>query len=234
MPLFSSGWNKSTALRAASAALIPDADNEYEARCSKIAVHIPDINGSEGISALSRTRADVLLSFGGPIYNSQVIASSPLALNYHTGISPFYNGTGSMYFAFANGHIRLCGGTLMKLAPRVDSGDIMAHFSPEIEASDDPATLFVKSVVGGTNLCNRFIKRAAGEFTALPQGRPVFSFRGRDWTVAQPRAISRIISHGKVAGFTGPAKISEYWCLPQSEARSFLNNNILEWTMGYA
>ena len=59
-------------------------------------------------------------------------------LNFHSGVSPLYNGSATILFAFANGHVHLCGGTLMTMSPVVDGGDVLAHFLPAIEAETHP------------------------------------------------------------------------------------------------
>src|SRR5262245_37133577 len=226
-------WNKSASLRRAYAALIPDTVNNYARHCAKRAVHIDNVNAYDGISMVSRCEADVMICFGGPIYCKELISSCGMSLNYHTGLSPIYNGASAIYFAFASGHIDLCGGTLMTLSPKVDAGDVLSHYLPRIEATDDPATLFVKSVIGGVGLCNSFFQTAKpdGHFVTVPQGQPFFYHRARDWTVAHSHAIGRIIRQCEVARFSRPPAAVEYWRLSPPLARSLLRQNVVRWMM---
>ena len=122
---------------------------------------------------------------GGPIYRPPLVAAVPLMLNFHSGVSPLYNGASTVAFAYANGHLRLCGGTLMTLSRRVNGGDILAHVLPAIEPGDTPGTLFARTVAGGIEAYLRALRDLArGEqLTGAPQDGRLFYVRSSDWTL---------------------------------------------------
>ncbi|PKF50407.1 hypothetical protein AT251_11915 [Enterovibrio nigricans] len=105
-----------------------------------------DINSIESIEKIAAYNPDVVVCHGGPLYTKEFIDAFKLVLNYHSGISPVYNGSDSHMFAFANGHPHLSGGTLMVMNPKIDGGDILAHYLPEIEDGDWPGRLFTKLI----------------------------------------------------------------------------------------
>ena len=127
-------------------AVFNGAAGEYDERAAAVAIAVDDVNSAATIEHLRSLQPDVVVCLGGPIYREALIEAVPLMVNFHSGISPLYNGTSTIAFAFANGHPHLCGGTLMLMSTAVDGGDILAHYLPSIEPDDDPASLFAKTV----------------------------------------------------------------------------------------
>ena len=140
-------------------------------------------------------------------------------INFHSGISPLYNGASSVLFAFANGHLDLCGGTLMTMSPVVDGGDILAHYLPAIEADDDPATLFLKTVRAAPEVASDFLDHLekAGTFTRVPQTPPLFYTTGADWTIREGHKVRRLLQ-GSVAGeHVREERVIRYWDLKSDD-----------------
>ncbi len=114
-------------------------------------------------------------------------------LNFHTGISPIYNGTDSAFWPFANGHPQLTGGTLMVMNPEIDGGDILAHCLAEVEVDDTPGRLLVKTILEGIELASSFLDTRPTEnrFTRLPQDPPMHFTRSADWSVHHDLVLER-------------------------------------------
>jgi hypothetical protein len=215
------GWDETRAFANAQAKFFPN----YNGAALSTPVHrITDINGPEGIDLIKSMNVDAVMCHGGPIYREALMRSVPLMLNFHTGISPLYNGASTILFAFANGHPHLCGGTLMTMNPAVDGGDILAHVLPSIEKDDDPATLFFKSTIGAANLFRRALSHVekTGKYTALPQSPPLFYFRSSDWTVYQSLRISSLLKKGIPGRYLRAEEQIEYYCQPTKEAARHL------------
>src|SRR5262249_3036592 len=126
-----------------------------------VAARVLDVNAEATIELVRDAAADVVLCLGGPIYRAPLINACGTMINFHSGVSPLYNGASAIMFAFPNGHFRLCGGTLVTMSPIVDGGDILAHYLPAIEAGDTPATLFMKTVRGAAETADRFLALSA-------------------------------------------------------------------------
>jgi methionyl-tRNA formyltransferase len=191
------GWKQSQAA-GLSSELFRDAAARYEAQAARLAQSVADVNAPESVEWLAASGADVGICLGGPIYRAPLIESVPLMLNFHSGVSPLYNGTSTIAFAFANGHPHLCGGTLMVMNTAVDGGDLLGHYLPSVERDDDPATLFAKTVHGAAEIALRFLDhlQEAGSFVRCPQPRALFSYRGSDWTVDQGQRVRRLLAAG--------------------------------------
>jgi methionyl-tRNA formyltransferase len=150
-------------------------------------------------------------------------------INFHSGISPLYNGASTIFFAFANGHVDLCGGTLMTMSPVVDGGDIIAHYLPAIELGDDPATIFAKTVRGAAVTCASFLDYLDGsrEFSRVEQPPPLFYYTSESWTVHYTQRIRRHLEVGTLANHLRAEELIDYWSCPSDgEAREKLRETL--------
>ena len=226
------GWNRQASVQRAQQRVFAGVDAAYDARVARVARDVEDVNGPHAVRLLADLEADVVLCLGGPIYRAPLIKAAKLMLNYHTGISPIYNGTGTIFWTFANKHVHLAGGTLMVMSEVVDGGDILAHYLCPIEADDDPGTLFMKAIEGGTRLYDRFLRHLSdgGRYVSVPQPRSFFDYRGFEWTVSQTLSVQRHIDQGLCRRFARGEEIVEYWRLPSAEAaRQALKDNVARW-----
>jgi methionyl-tRNA formyltransferase len=142
-----------------------------------------------------------------------LIEAAGLMLNYHTGISPIYNGSYTIYWTYANRQPQITGGTLMYMSPVVDGGNILAHYLPQIEADDTPGVQFLKTMIGGVELYNEFLDDVASgkDYIQLPQGRPFKVYYGYEWTAAQTIAIERAIKRKVCSRHIRDEIVREYW-----------------------
>ncbi|HMH50020.1 MAG TPA: formyltransferase family protein [Candidatus Acidoferrum sp.] len=226
------GWNRQASVQRAQQRVFAGVDAAYGGRVARVARDVEDINGPDAVHLLADLEPDVVICLGGPIYRAPLIKAGKLMLNYHTGISPIYNGTGTIFWTFANKHVHLAGGTLMVMSEVVDGGDILAHYLCPIEADDDPGTLFMKAIEGGTRLYDRFLRHLSdgGRYVSVPQPRSFFDYRGYEWTVSQTLSVQRSIDQRLCRRFERGEEIIEYWRLPSAEAaRQALKDNVARW-----
>lgn len=207
------GWDSTKAIREAERCFFSGAAADYDEVVAPVARRVEDVNAEATIQLVKEAAADVVLCLGGPIYRAPLIKACGTMINFHSGVSPVYNGASTILFAFANGHFRLCGGTLMTMSPTVDGGDILAHYLPAIEPEDTPATLFMKTVSGAAETADRFLRhlKSTGTFARCPQPSPLFYYASRDWTVHYSRQVRRHLESGSAAKAVRPAELVEYY-----------------------
>lgn len=207
------GWDLEADEVAALARMFPEADGLYEARAAAVAETVDDINGPEAIARLQALNPDVVCCLGGPIYRAPLIESVSLMLNFHSGVSPLYNGASTVAQAFANGHLQLCGGTLMTMSPLVDGGDVLAHVLPAIEPGDTPGTLFARTVTGAIEAYVAVLghRAAGGELMGVPQPAPLFYVRSSDWTAVQGQRVRRLVRNDAARRFARVGRVVPYW-----------------------
>ncbi|NWG70357.1 MAG: hypothetical protein HXY23_01945 [Parvularculaceae bacterium] len=229
------GWDLRKDVAEAETALFPDADADYAAFAAAKARLVEDINGPEAVRLLTDMQADVVVNSGGPILKRPLLAAAPLMLNYHTGVSPLYNGSESVFWTFANGQPHITGGTLMVMNEGVDAGPMLAHYLPAVEAGDTPGRQFMKAIAGGVELYCRFLDHlsAGRSFVAAPQGRSFFYSLGADWSVHQNLMIERRVKQDIAGKFARPERIGIYWDKPGEAAaieaaRAFLSKLVYD------
>lgn len=227
------GWDLSADIAAAETKLFPTAETDYEKKIGNLAHFIENINGAETVELIKSFNADVIVNSGGPIYRAPLIKATPLMLNYHTGISPIYNGSESIFWTFANGHPQITGGTLMVMDTGVDSGDMLAHYLPKIEADDTPGIQFMKTIKGGVELYIDFLNDLKKNipYVGVPQGKPFHYTVSSEWSVHQNLMIDRYVKKKICKQFVRPEIKSIYWnktdkANARTEAEAFLLKRI--------
>jgi hypothetical protein len=223
------GWDAGAAREPALRAVFNGAATDYRELAAPLAWATDDVNGPEAVERLAALQADVAVCLGGPIYRAPLIEAVPLMINFHSGISPLYNGTSTIAFAFANGHPHLCGGTLMVMSSAVDGGDILAHYLPSIVPDDDPATLFAKTVRGAADAADAFLSHleTGAAFTGSPQTPPLFYYRGADWTIDHGQRVRRALRRGIAPEHLRTERLERYWdAADRDEARRRVNDTI--------
>jgi methionyl-tRNA formyltransferase len=220
-PAWISGRDTKAEMRVEARRRFADAVRSYDALPARLVHRDVDVH-TEGPAILERLGPDVVVVLGGPVYPREFIESAPLVLNFHSGISPVYNGTATIQFAFANGHPHLCGGTLMKMSSVVDGGSILGHFLPKVESGDTPASLFMKTAAGATTLYDRVLGALAtgSKLSSAPQAQPLFYYRGLNWTLYQSLQTRRQIQRDIASKYARPERIVEYWQEPDDSTAS--------------
>jgi hypothetical protein len=207
------GWDGATAFSEAESRFFPGVAAEYRDLVAPVATRVLDVNDESTQRLVREAAADIVLCLGGPIYRKPLIKTCQTMINFHSGVSPVYNGASTIMFACANGHFHLCGGTLMTMSSTVDGGDILAHYLPAIEPEDTPATLFMKTVRGAAEAADSFLTHVelTRTFARCPQPSPFFYYTSGDWTLHYSRQLRRHLARGSAARAARPAELVEYY-----------------------
>ena len=222
-------WDVTTALALATESLIPDYEERFRLSTRGIPQRSIDFSTASGLATYRALGASVALCSGGPIYSLEMIASTPLVLNVHTGISPIYNGSFTAFWPFADGQPHLSGVTLMLMSPTLDGGPVLAHGLPNIDVNDDPATLFIKSLTLGAKAITRLLQeRRTTSLISVEQPSALFRYRGRDWSILQNLRVSLHLSNKICNHHLRPEYLIEYWrSASTEEARSVFYSTLL-------
>jgi methionyl-tRNA formyltransferase len=154
-------------------------------------------NSAECLKLLDTLRPDIVAVYGTLIIGRKVIASVEKLINIHTGFSPTYRGSDTIFWALHNAEPDFVGVTVHRVDPVVDSGAILARGRPAIEADDNEDRLFAKAVRLGADLLCRAIRReVAGTARPVQQnleaGR---EYRSVDRTLAAERRMRKLLKN---------------------------------------
>jgi methionyl-tRNA formyltransferase len=160
---------------------------------------VPGHNSRESLSLLRSIEPDVIAVYGTAMIRPPVIALARKAIiNMHTGLSPFYRGSDTIFWALHDERLDLVGVTIHLLDPGIDSGAIISATRLSIDPTDNEDSLFAKAVVVGAERYIEAIRMAAsGDLRALPQSLQVGrEFRFVDRTMAAERRVDRLVAGG--------------------------------------
>lgn len=169
---------------------------------------VPGHNHAACLELLRASAPDVVVVYGTAVIRPAVIAAAKgRIVNMHTGLSPFYRGSDTIFWALHEGDPRGVGVTVHLLTEGIDAGPILHRGRPPLEPSDDEDSLFGKCVRVGAALLVRAVRAVhAGTAVAEPQPAGVGrEFRFVDRTVAAERQTAMQLRNGLLRNATEAA-----------------------------
>lgn len=186
------------------AQLYPNGDSGVMPRADLVR-RVAGYNDASCLTLLDELAPDIIAVYGTSIIREGVVRRAKRAIvNLHTGISPRYRGSDSVFWALHNREPEWIGVTLHVLDAGVDAGPILGTARPNVEAGDDEGTLFAKCVQVGAKLYVEVVRSlmagsATPQIQQLDGGR---EYRFVDRTVAAERRVDRLLRDGLLAHVT--------------------------------
>ncbi len=154
-----SKYSLSSLMRIAEQQFFSSSIQDYDNINPDIIHNVETVNSEIAIDLARKNDIDIICFLGGDIGRADFINSAKVAcLNIHSGVSPFYNGSGSAAWAVCDNRPNFSGVTLMHMNERIDGGKIISHYLPDITSADNASTLFMKGIKGGVRLIVHAIK----------------------------------------------------------------------------
>ncbi len=121
--------------------------------------HVSGINTPEGVRTVASLEPDVILVYGTGIVGGKVLSlARTLALNMHTGISPYYRGCDCAFWPIYNQELHMLGATVHECVKEVDGGRIFGTTGIQLDAGDDHFAVFARAVAAGAELYVREVR----------------------------------------------------------------------------
>lgn len=132
---------------------------------------VPHINHPEVLRLAREMRPDLIAVFGASLLRGELLNEGRLGVvNLHGGLSPEYRGADCTFWALYNGEPEKIGCTLHYINAGIDTGELIAHICPAIQADDDELTLFWRGVRESAAVYAELMERVAqGERFGQPQ-----------------------------------------------------------------
>lgn len=94
---------------------------------------VPDINAPEVVQWVSTLDVDVVCLFGTSILQTPWLAGFPgKIVNLHLGLSPWYRGSATLFWPFADSAVEFLGTTIHLAVEKVDAGAILHRIRPTL------------------------------------------------------------------------------------------------------
>jgi len=161
--------------------------------------HVHGINSPEGLQTVSSLQPDVLLVYGTVVVGSKIISLARiLAINMHTGISPYYRGADCAFWPIYNRELQMVGATVHECTKNIDGGKIFGTTTARLLPDDDVFSVFARSVIAGADLYLRIVRELiAGRLTGVQQDLSLGKeYRALMRNVRAERQVRRAIKEG--------------------------------------
>jgi methionyl-tRNA formyltransferase len=137
----------------------------------QLVTRVHGINSEEGTRVVTALHPDVILVFGTSVVKERILLlARNVALNLHTGISPYYRGADCSFWPLYENELHMLGATVHKCTAQLDGGHIFATGGACLQADDDLYSVFARCLVVGTDLYIKVIKDLiAGKLEGSPQ-----------------------------------------------------------------
>jgi phosphoribosylglycinamide formyltransferase 1 len=104
-------------------------------------------NDAAAIVQMVALEPDVVVVFGTELLRQPLLDTFRRLINLHLGLSPYYRGSGTNFWPLVNGEPEYVGATIHFINAGLDSGPIIAHVRPDIQAGDDAHDIGNRTVV---------------------------------------------------------------------------------------
>ena len=100
------------------------------------------VNDPNLVDQLLAHQVDTLAVFGTSLLKEPLLSTFPRRIvNIHLGVSPYYRGSGTNFWALYNEDLHLVGSTIHYIDAGVDTGEIICHVQAPIVDGDTPHTI---------------------------------------------------------------------------------------------
>lgn len=170
------------------------ADSELWVRKNQpqiIPIPTGQLNSTDTLETLEAQQPDIIVLFGSSLIGPEIMERFPnQILNLHVGISGQYRGSSCNFWPVYDERLDCLGATLLKINAGIDTGEILAQETIEIEEGDTEQSLMGKSLILGMDLTVQVVRQSLkGNCAPLPLERNGKLFQKKDFT---PEAVSKV------------------------------------------
>jgi hypothetical protein len=171
------------------------------------------INDRCVVDRLRGAAVDFIAVFGTSLIRNRALfqLAPGRTLNLHGGVSPWYRGADSTFWALSQRDFANIGCTIHQIVRRIDAGAIIADYRPAVHPGDSETRLFYETIRRGADVYAEAIARlAAGEALGVsqPPGGQLFLTRHRTWV--HDRALHRCYRAQPFPDVTLPPRTTWY------------------------
>lgn len=164
-------------------------------------IEVDDINSDIVFNRLLEIKPDLIIDKGTSIVKDHILSTAKLALNAHSGLSPYYRGAYCTKWALINWDPYNIGVTIHKLTKVIDGGDILIQARAEIQPNDTAYSIDMQLGVLGTQLFIKIINliRRGSELSYKVQDfSQGYITNGKQWNEHMENGIRFIETNGLI------------------------------------
>ena len=174
-----------------------------------LVVEVAHINDSRVIDLAQRLDPDVIAVFGTSLIKGPLLKMGRLGIvNLHGGLSPEYRGADCTFWALYNDEPEKVGCTIHFIDEGIDTGNLIAHVSPEVKPGDDELTLFWRAVKESAEAYVELFERL-GRGESFGQHQPgkgrLYQVKDRGWR--HEKVLDLRLRNGMLAAANLPSRV---------------------------
>jgi methionyl-tRNA formyltransferase len=156
-----------------------------------IPVPTGQINSADTLKMLQTQQPGIIILFGTSLIGRNIMNRFPgRIINLHVGLSGQYRGSSCNFWPIYDERLDCLGATLLKINAGIDTGEILAQETIEIEEGDTEQSLMGKPLILGMDLTLQVLRRwFKGNEAVVPLERNGKLFQKKDFI---PEAISKV------------------------------------------
>lgn len=160
-----------------------------------------EINNYEVYKVTKNFNPDVIVVYGTSILKGEILNITPKIINFHLGMSPYYNGAGTNWWPMYNNEYEFVGTTVHYLDAGVDTGEIIGQCRAKIEIGDSPHDVGNKNIIAGCNLVSEILPVLKNNLIKPVKqweivGRPVYKMK--EFTDSKVSELLKRIERGEI------------------------------------
>jgi len=174
-----------------------------------LVVNVPHINHPDVVALADKYQPDVVAVFGTSLIRGELLNKGRLGIvNLHGGLSPHYRGADCTFWALYNQEPDQVGCTLHYIAPGIDTGDLIAHISPEVHEGDDELTLFWRAVQDSADVYAELLDRMEkGEKIGQQQTEKGSLYQVKDRGLKHEQHLKKLLQNGLLRNVNLPLRV---------------------------
>lgn len=163
---------------------------------------VPHINHPDVIDIIDKINPDLIAVFGTSLIKGELLEKGRLGIiNLHGGLSPEYRGADCTFWALHNKEPEKVGCTIHYINAGIDTGNIIAHVSPEIKDDDDELTLFWRAVFDSTDTYIELLEKLnKGTVPGTTQTEKGALYQVKDRTLKHEKTLDILLENGLLKG----------------------------------
>jgi len=176
----------------------------------KLAKEVPHINHPDVVKLADELQPDVIAVFGTSLIKGELLTRGRRGIvNLHGGLSPHYRGADCTFWALYNEEPEQVGCTLHYINAGIDTGDLICHISPEVQAKDDELTLFWRGIKTSAECYAELIARMTnGETFGQNQQVKGSLYQVKDRGHSQEKHLADLLERGLLKNVNLPTRVS--------------------------
>jgi methionyl-tRNA formyltransferase len=159
------------------------------------------LNSLDTLKILQAQQPEIIILFGSSLIGRKTMERFPnRIINLHLGLSGEYRGSSCNFWPIYDGRLDCLGATLLKINAGIDTGEILAQATIEIEEGDTEQSLMGKSLILGMDLTIQVLRRwFKGNEATLPLERSGKLFQKKDFTPEAIFKVKEMVEKGHLA-----------------------------------